>query len=426
MEAFIAIMIYTLNIFPYAMCMHAFYGKRRTTLPVFIITGLIFSNPMIIPFTLYTFTGIRTFHFLVWILGLFIVSLNYKATLVKRIVSTIIMYTMFLTAEIVVNGMFIIANPQFYQLDYMIYIFSGAMILTYSVVALLLLQFKNLKRTVVGLPLFWVAVSIIPVSSTVLVRMVIITMEAPIYIIFIIHVIILAINWLVLYLQDSLLAAHEAKLTSVLHSQEKEYYFAQCQLMQESADKVKAIRHDTKIHFAALKNFAMKINADDITGYLNKLIGEIEETETYSDTGNIAFDSIINYKLRTARLDNIKLDLDLLIPPALDIEVPDVITILGNLIDNALDAVTKVDEKMIKLTVRYSKGCLLIHIENTFNGEIKHSESQILSLKDGAEHGYGLKNIRKSIAAYDGRMDITHTENMYSAVVVLNLNVPQC
>jgi len=101
--------------------------------------------------------------------------------------------------------------------------------------------------------------------------------------------------------------------------------------------------------------------------------------------------------------------------------------VLGNMLDNALDAVAKVDEKMIKLDIEFVKGGLFIKVDNSFNGEVKYlnendgEERKIASLKDGEEHGYGLKNIMQSVEKYNGHMEISHTSNIFSVGVFLHL-----
>jgi sensor histidine kinase regulating citrate/malate metabolism len=245
---------------------------------------------------------------------------------------------------------------------------------------------------------------VIPALSTVLIILtsVHLPQNAAIAVMFITFI----INLFTFYLHDSFIAVYEDKLRSMLHAQEKEYYFAQCQVMQESVDRIKSIRHDIKLHLAALKGYTVDNKA--ATNYLNQLLGDIEESEIYSDTGNIAFDSIINFKLKNVK-GNIKLDTKIFIPPKLNMEVVDVVTILGNLLDNVLNAVAKVEEKIIKMDIAFDKGCLFIKIDNTFNGEVNYSE----------EHSHGLKNIRKSVEKYNGHMDITHEENIFSVGILL-------
>jgi len=238
------------------------------------------------------------------------------------------------------------------------------------------------------------------------------------------------LNWIMnMYkmqaLSNTIKLEREYILNAQLQTKEKEYYFAQCALMQESMERVRSIRHDMKLHLATLKDFAIGGTVKELKKYLDNLVDDIENSEVYSDTGNIALDSIINYKLRNAKSDNIMLDLSIAVPPELNIEVVDIVTVLGNLLDNALEAVEKVDKKMIKLDIEFVKGCLFVKIDNSFDGEVKYSseqagaDKQILSLKSGGEHGCGLKNISQSIEKYNGYMKITHTESIFSTVVFL-------
>jgi len=239
---------------------------------------------------------------------------------------------------------------------------------------------------------------------------------------FLFIVFLAGVNLLILYIYDSLSAAYENKLKFELHQKEKEYYLSQSKLMQESFEKMKAYRHDIKLHLATLKDYTIDNQA--ATDYLNALIGDITESEIYSETGNIAFDSIINFKLKSAKEDNIKLDITTSIPSVLNIEVIDIVTILGNLLDNALDSVANMEEKIIKLNIKFDKGNLFIKIDNTFDGKIKYEENQddkklITTQKDSDEHGHGLKNIKKSAEKYNGHVDISHTDNIFTVGLIL-------
>jgi sensor histidine kinase regulating citrate/malate metabolism len=226
--------------------------------------------------------------------------------------------------------------------------------------------------------------------------------------------------FLIFYLYDTLSVAYENKLKSALHAQEKEYYFTQCQLMQESVEQMKAFRHDIKLHLTTIKDYTANNQVNEATEYLNALFGDLGSNELYSETGNIAFDSIINFKFKNIKSADIKPDLKISIPPALNVEAVDIVTILGNLLDNALDAVAKVEEKVLKLDISFDKGGLFIKLENSFDGEVKYSkEQQILTSKNEDGHGYGLKNIRQSVEKYNGYMKLTHNGNNFCSVVFL-------
>ena len=213
---------------------------------------------------------------------------------------------------------------------------------------------------------------------------------------------------------------------------EKEYYSSQLKLMQDSAEQIKSIRHDMKLHLSAAKYLAEK-DAQAAEEYLSNLLGDITKSEIYSDTGNISFDSIINFKLNNAKIENLKLELNSLIPSEIDINIADIVTILGNLLDNALEALAspKVSEKILKLDIELSKASLFIQIENTFDGNLKFAKGKngelnhLITRKENSNnnHGHGLKNIRHSVEKYNGQMTISCEDNVFSVAVVLYLVV---
>jgi sensor histidine kinase regulating citrate/malate metabolism len=132
----------------------------------------------------------------------------------------------------------------------------------------------------------------------------------------------------------------------------------------------------------------------------------------------VAFDSIINYKLRNAVEKEIELQVDVSVPQKLNIEISDVVTIVGNLLDNAINAVMKVKNKEICLKISFSKGNLFINIKNTFNGDVRCIDGEIVST-NGDNHGYGLKNIRAAVEKHNGYVNIHYIDNMFSVEVFL-------
>lgn len=209
---------------------------------------------------------------------------------------------------------------------------------------------------------------------------------------------------------------------AALHAQEKEYYLTQCHLMQESVEHIKSIRHDMKIHLATINGYSTKINATEITDYTANLLNDIGEAELYSNTGNVAIDSIINYKLKNIKKDRIKPEIRLLIPTVLNIEISDLATIIGNLLDNALNAVLMLEEnkeKKIKLDIEYNRESLVIQADNTFDGVVNYQEGQIITRQNKTSHGHGLKNIKKVVDRHNGYMDITHDNGIFSVAILL-------
>ena len=402
-----------LVVFATERIMGVFFEKRRTSFPVMAASYLLYFVSTSLAFL---FLNIPIVILIIYLSLLFIITLNYESSMIRRITAIACTYLFIIFVDFLIYFIFTDYPIQLFELTEQPDLFAysiGALLL--FTVGILLRSFRNIRRNIITLPVFWVSALVIPVFSTVLI--ILTSMHLPQNTAIAVVFITFTINVFTFYLQDTLSAAYQDKLKSMLHAQEKEYYFSQCQLMQESVERVKSMRHDMKLHLATLKDYTADNKA--ATDYLNHLLWDIGMSEVYSDTGNIAFDSIINFKLKNAKEDNIKLDIKIFIPPALNMEVADVVTILGNLLDNALDAVAKVEEKIIKLEIAFDKGGLFINIDNSFDGKVKYTEGIVASLKTGDGHGHGLKNIRKSVEKYNGHIDISHEKNIFSVGILL-------
>jgi len=430
MDIYIAIYLVAQLLFVLVMAkmVGVFYEKRRTSFKVMVLSLLpiYFMFIFIFTFILTRHPDWTTLEIPAIFVGSVIITLNYKSTIVRRLAAALSTSMIILFLVVFIGSIVVFLFPDI-QLDVQVTVTNIALAPIGYLIATLTSRFKSIRKKAIFprialiAPLTGVIIVVALISAGVAYAFDIDIVETIGVIMFIIF-----FAWLIFsnfFLFDILSAKYEDKLKSEKQAQEKEYYFAQCQLMQESAEQVKTVRHDIKLHLATLKDFTTNGNMDEIKSYLDSLVEDIEKSEIYSNTGNIAFDSIINYKLQNVKRDNIKLDLNVAVPPELSVEVVDIVTIVGNLLDNALEAVTKVSEKIIKIDIKFNKGSLFAKIENSFNGKVKYAEGKaensIVSLKNSSEHGYGLKNIRQSVEKYNGHMKISHTENIFSTGVLL-------
>jgi len=425
MHIFVA--VYLLSNFVYMLAleniMRGFFEKRRTSFVVMALSYLLyFALSSIVFLSL----RIPIVTIIVFITTLFVITLNYESSTKRRIGAVFCAIAIFITVDLLAVLFTGIQQADAFDTVELDNVF-GIIILgsVFYLFALMFRRFRNIRKSTITLPLFLVSILGIPILSLVIIFLTYIYLPPSASIMAL--AVMLGINVLAFYLHDILSIAYEDKLKSALYIQEKELYFSQIQLMQDSVKKVRSVRHDINLHLATIKE--LSIGNNTTTDYINSLLGDISESEVYSSTGNIAFDSIINFKLKTAKEENIKLDLSLFIPPVINIEIADIVTILGNLLDNALDAVAKVEDKMIKLDIEFSKSNLHIKIENSFDGIIKYTEGKdenekrITTLKVENEHGYGLENIRKSVEKYNGHMGISYEGKMFSVGILLYVGV---
>ena len=392
-----------------------FLGKRSSSRPFFLATCVavyIFTNAA------FLFMSTPLVMLTVSISCYYIFSLNYKATFKRRVFGVTSILFILVGIEVLI-GVFLLAAEDLSVIERAPEVPDIALLFlatSHFLIALLVTRIKNLKLNISESRNNWVIGVLTPIFSLAL--MIISALEMSRFAVITTPLIFL-LNLFIFHFQNNLSKAYEDKLKSELAIQEKEYYFFQNELMIETIETVKSMRHDMKLHLSALRNYATENS--EITTYINGLIGEIEKSEVYSDTGNIALDSIINFKLRSAKEDGVKISLDLFAPSVINIETADIIIILGNLLDNALEAVAKAKDKFINIHIVYQLGNLLIRVENGFDGVVRLDKQrhELVTIKPNDGHGYGLKNIRKSAEKYNGAVDVTYEDCLFAVEVLL-------
>lgn len=225
--------------------------------------------------------------------------------------------------------------------------------------------------------------------------------------------------WLYDFIVRSLIDTYE----TILLKKENQYYENQLKNMEYSTAAWKKIRHDLKNHFIVLKGMLDSGEEEQAKAYLDEFmrseLGNVREIQT----GNTAIDSILNYKMLEAEQYAVTFDLDIQIPERLDVSSHAMSIILGNAIDNAIEAAEKTEEKSIHLILQYTKGRLLIQIRNPYIGELQKGDSgEYLTVKAEKEnHGFGLRNIRETVEKVGGVMNIETKGQKFILTILLYL-----
>lgn len=232
---------------------------------------------------------------------------------------------------------------------------------------------------------------------------------------------VLLLNFTVFYLYDSLSKSFKDKMQSELAKLETMYYHAQAEMICNNAEELKRFRHDIKNRIIAVEQLLIQGNNNKAAEYLTDITDKLTNIMSYSETGNIVIDSILNYKLTQAFQEGIKIDRRIVIPKDISVDDDDIIVILGNILDNAIEAAAKCEnERYIRLNIRYDKGTLLISLKNNYDGNICKSNSKIKTTKSNHEmHGIGLKSVELIVQKYYGKIEINHNEKEFEITIML-------
>lgn len=136
---------------------------------------------------------------------------------------------------------------------------------------------------------------------------------------------------------------------------------------------------------------------------------------------NIAIDGIINYKFSEAAAKNIPIYSSIVMPSGIKNGVEDIVAILGNLLDNAIEASeSSPDNQYIHLDIQYRPGRMFIEVKNGYNGMINQENGELKTgKKDKQSHGIGLKSVETAVSHYDGEVKVEFDTKEFRVNVML-------
>lgn len=230
---------------------------------------------------------------------------------------------------------------------------------------------------------------------------------------------LLIINFVVMYLYNMLLKAFARKYENEILEQRMQEYQNQLSIIKESEERVSSLRHDLKHHLYELSLMAEHNQVSDIMEYLDSMKVFLQNPDEIITTGNQEMDSLLNYWLAKAKRSLHQVIVNVKIPETLQ-DTFDINTILGNLLENAIEAATQTEEQKLEVSVGYDKGILTIQIENSCQGELqKQNGSYITTKRDKKNHGIGLKSVKRIIDKYRGEMVIQEQEGSFLVKIML-------
>lgn len=229
--------------------------------------------------------------------------------------------------------------------------------------------------------------------------------------------------YLMIYLQDCLAELYVSKEIANLVEREKEYYKKEAAIIQQKQEIEKQFRHDWKNRLQVLSDIAESENVLKLKKYLREIEDKAKAHEIYSNTGNLIFDSIINSKLTDATKNGIEVSANITLPTNLEINEDDIVVILGNLLDNAIEACQKVSTgRYIKLRISYEEGCIILNIKNSFDKIINKFDGEYITRKeDKSLHGLGIKSVRNAVEKYNGFLEFTSKGTEFDVDIILYL-----
>ncbi len=180
---------------------------------------------------------------------------------------------------------------------------------------------------------------------------------------------------------------------------------------------IRGMKHDMKNTISVIQRLSAGEGNGELEEYLSELNRGLEKLEVRFKTGNTVVDTLLNMKYHEAVRDvpDLKMDADkLMLPQGLEIHSYDIGIVLGNAVDNAMEACRKLKAKepeadaFIRLCSLQKGNLLILKVENSFDGRLVRRRQEEFPMTDKADrenHGIGLANIKSTAEKYQGTMD---------------------
>lgn len=211
-------------------------------------------------------------------------------------------------------------------------------------------------------------------------------------------------------------AEEKAKRSKMLIDMKSEQY----NMITEKIEKTRKSRHDIHHHINVVYQLAKENKIEQLIEYLEEYnkIDSTKEPMVYCNNSTV--DAILNHYILLAKDNGIEVHLNVALPEELKIRDTDLCIVIGNLLENAIEASEKEENKRIKLRINRSNEYLCMLVSNLYNGEIKKGHSGYYSRKrEFKDTGIGLSSVSAVVEKYDGRMEIDHTNGEFNVFIMM-------
>lgn len=199
---------------------------------------------------------------------------------------------------------------------------------------------------------------------------------------------------------------------------QKSYY----QEIESSQQTVRRMRHDMKNHLSVVETLLRDGRYEKAEEYLHGLDQEFASgTKIYCPDPVV--NAVLNAKMEKAEEEGIACEYEVDLKESAALTDIELCSLFANTLDNAIEACVKIRERenrRITLKVRSVNGHFSYEIVNTKENKVTERNGSFDTDKeDKGSHGIGLWNVRQIVQKYEGEMDVSYTDDMFSVTILI-------
>ena len=370
----------------------------------------------------YLMFGIPMLNMALNVAGMILLNRLYEKKLKRNILMVAVTYVALVLAEMIavwVSG-FVPQSLWEHQPEGLTQLGMIVQCVAVSLMVQVLIRFKGITREREGHWASWAGVILMQIMLIGLICIIVFNYHGEVLVGAVLMLAV--IDYVVIYIYDRLILSEEERVKNLLLAEQKESYERELEILQDSQKKIRGIYHDMKNHILILRSYMEQGQYEELSDYLGRLQEETGAVAPQVYTGQPAVDSMLHYKISGAK--DIPIQVETSIPEQLKMDDFDITVILGNLLDNAIEACRKLEEekRRILVSIKLVKNQLLIRMENPYAGTLLRQGGRLLTRKtDEGSHGIGLENVRRIVEKYHGLMETDTEDQVFKTKVLLYL-----
>lgn len=225
------------------------------------------------------------------------------------------------------------------------------------------------------------------------------------------------------YLIDDIMRKEEKirenKLYTAKMNNQMTLYFS----MSENLEKQRQIAHEYKNKIMCIESLLLNRKYPELEKYVYELSENIIEHINVIDTNNIIVNAILNTKYQEAKKKDILLVFKINDLSEININDSDMVILLSNLLNNAIEASEYcIEKRIIKVKMVYEDGTFILSVKNFYSHSLNINNDMFNTTKisNSDEHGIGLKNVIQIIEKYEGSYAISTENNEFEFTIMVS------
>ena len=227
---------------------------------------------------------------------------------------------------------------------------------------------------------------------------------------------LLGMNFYIFYLIDGILQRENTIRENEIFKLQAHNQMEMYRTISENFDKQRKKTHEFKNQILCMDALLNNEDYEELRKYMGTIMGGLKGEKNHINTNHVIVNAILNTKYQEAVEKKIVFVLKFNDLSKLILSDEDIVIILSNLLNNAIEACEKCsNKKIIKLKFVIEENNIILSVKNTYEKEVKYKEGRILTTKEKNEHehGIGIRNTIDAIEKYGGSYAIKYEDHQF-------------